>query len=260
MAFSSFAISKGFFQIEPHIHREYEFHYVVSGKAVLVMGTNQKKIIAGDFFCLSPGSIHCVKTERNADFIHLFFLFSPDASLAAIFSDLEKNLRNFKIYHVGRQYLYFFEKLKMSVSDSDPLLQKSAQLSLLAFLYEIVSRGARQQENSQQNIFNRTLNALYENVRGKITLTQLAEINNISPEYLSRCFKNKFGLPPIQFFTKIKIELALQYLRQQNIRIRDVAGLLGFEDALYFSRLFKKWTGNSPEKYRANIIRNDRVN
>ncbi|HVS95503.1 MAG TPA: helix-turn-helix transcriptional regulator, partial [Puia sp.] len=55
---------------------------------------------------------------------------------------------------------------------------------------------------------------------------------------------------PIEYFNHLKIQKACQYLLHTELRIKEIACKLGFEDPFYFSRMFHKLMGMSPNQYR----------
>ncbi|GIO15536.1 AraC family transcriptional regulator [Cohnella xylanilytica] len=83
-----------------------------------------------------------------------------------------------------------------------------------------------------------------------ISLQTVADSINVNSSYLSRVFKQETGENFINFLTKIRIEKAQSLLKDKNIRIYEVANRVGYPNTTYFSKLFKKTTGLSPEEYR----------
>ena len=59
-------------------------------------------------------------------------------------------------------------------------------------------------------------------------------------------------MPPIDYFLHLKMQKACQLLFSQDMKIKQVALQLGYEDQYYFSRIFKKYMGMSPEQYRVS--------
>ena len=88
-----------------------------------------------------------------------------------------------------------------------------------------------------------------EHIEEKITLNQLSDIFNISPNYLSILFSKYNDLGFIDYVNHVKIEAAKQLLDEGNLKIYEISDKLGYESAFYFSRVFKKIEGISPREY-----------
>jgi Response regulator containing CheY-like receiver domain and AraC-type DNA-binding domain len=83
-----------------------------------------------------------------------------------------------------------------------------------------------------------------------ISLQSVADQINVNSSYLSRIFKQETGENFVNFLTRIRMERAQSLLKDKNIRIYEVANRVGYPNTTYFSKLFKKTTGQSPEDYR----------
>lgn len=83
-----------------------------------------------------------------------------------------------------------------------------------------------------------------------LSLQSVANRINVNSSYLSRIFKQETGENFINFLTKIRIDKAKFYLEQGNLKIYEVAEKVGYPNTTYFSTIFKKWVGVTPEKYR----------
>ncbi|WP_159884508.1 response regulator transcription factor [Paenibacillus puerhi] len=93
--------------------------------------------------------------------------------------------------------------------------------------------------------------------RENLTIAELAERFELNPAYLSRVFKKKKAISPLDLLLKLKIDEAKRMI-ETNPRslFKDVAIQLGYEDAFHFSKLFKKWTGFTPTEYKNMAIKN----
>ena len=65
-----------------------------------------------------------------------------------------------------------------------------------------------------------------------------------------RSFKRYMGVTPMQYVTSIRINKAKELLKNTNYSIQEISGLVGYENPLYFSRIFRKQIGCSPSGYR----------
>ena len=88
------------------------------------------------------------------------------------------------------------------------------------------------------------------NLNGNMSLKKLSEQSCMSSTSFYRLFKRELGMSPIEFVLNEKIKCAKQLLKNQTIQINEVCYLSGFEDANYFTRLFKKYEGITPKQYQ----------
>ena len=72
----------------------------------------------------------------------------------------------------------------------------------------------------------------------------------LSPAYFSRVFKQEMGESFTAYLNRVRIEHSCALLRQKQLRLVDIALMVGFEDQSYFTKVFKKITGISPLCYR----------
>ncbi len=87
------------------------------------------------------------------------------------------------------------------------------------------------------------------NVKKKLSLNTTADLFNISANYLSQLFTRYACCSFIEYVNEQKIERAKQLLQGNKTKVSDVAEDLGFENAFYFSKVFKKYTGMSPHDF-----------
>lgn len=84
----------------------------------------------------------------------------------------------------------------------------------------------------------------------QLTLGEVADELGVSSYYLSRIFKKESGLNFVDYLTEIRMKKAKELLRQVEYKTYEVADLVGINDAFYFSKLFKKYTGMTPTEYK----------
>lgn len=85
----------------------------------------------------------------------------------------------------------------------------------------------------------------------KISVEQMAARLKLSTSYFSTLFRKSTGMPPIDYFIHLKIQKACQLLYIENMKVKDVAEAIGYDDPYHFSRLFKKHMKISPVQYKA---------
>ena len=89
-----------------------------------------------------------------------------------------------------------------------------------------------------------------ENIEHRITLQDILDYVGYSSTRFSSLFKIQMGNSPLSFFNRLKIEYACHMLKETDLHINQICFKVGFEDSLYFSRLFSRVMGMSPSEYR----------
>lgn len=86
-----------------------------------------------------------------------------------------------------------------------------------------------------------------------ISLQSIASQINVNPSYLSRLFKQDKGENFISYLTRVRIEHAKAYLMSRELRVYEIADKVGYHNYTYFSKIFKKTVGHTPEEYRERL-------
>ena len=96
-------------------------------------------------------------------------------------------------------------------------------------------------------------NYLDQHYASEISLTLLSELFHINSAHLSETFKNYVGQNFSDYLVKLRMDKAQQFLRDKQLKIIDVANLVGFSNSGYFSTVFKKHVGQTPVEFRNAI-------
>lgn len=92
-----------------------------------------------------------------------------------------------------------------------------------------------------------------EHYNEDIRIDEYAEAHNMSTSWFIRNFKQYTGSTPMQYILSIRIYNAEALLKNPQYNITEIANIVGYDNPLYFSRIFKKVKGLSPSEYRKNI-------
>lgn len=93
---------------------------------------------------------------------------------------------------------------------------------------------------------------LHQNYSRALSRWEIAEAIGVNEDYLSRVFNRELGLSPWEYLNRYRVNCAKDLLRRTDDNIRTIAKQVGFKDQAYFSRVFHKLTGLSPNAYRDN--------
>ena len=110
-----------------------------------------------------------------------------------------------------------------------------------------------QTRQRQEQIVQAVRFGIHENWEQVLDFQAIAQVQNVSYEWLRKAFKSVTGTSPGQYLLNLKIEKAGQLLRETSMTIAEIASKSGFESEFYFSRIFKKKTGHAPSECRKNF-------
>ena len=86
-----------------------------------------------------------------------------------------------------------------------------------------------------------------ENYMNEISFLDLAKVCHISRSHLSALFKKEVGCSFPEYLVNFRIHKAAKLLKEENLRVSEVAELVGYQDVAHFSKIFKKYMGVSPK-------------
>ena len=123
--------------------------------------------------------------------------------------------------------------------------------SLLAsFIYLEQYRLTNLPSPKEYSFSSKVIHYLEENIHKSITLEQISSYFKYSPSHFCTLFQRETGVSPINYFIRLKMQKACQYLELTNMKIGEIASLLDFDEPAYFSKIFTKTIGQSPTQYR----------
>lgn len=106
------------------------------------------------------------------------------------------------------------------------------------------------QDAKKQAYVERATSYMAQHLDAALTLDELARAVHLSRPHFVHIFKEVTGATPIDYYTRLKIQRACQYLDLTDLSIKEVARNVGISDPYYFSRLFRKMMKQSPSDYR----------
>jgi AraC-like DNA-binding protein len=87
----------------------------------------------------------------------------------------------------------------------------------------------------------------------RISLGELARRANTSRWHLCREFKRQFGVSPVEYMLRMRMQHAAHLLRDPDLNVSDISRQCGYEDVFHFSKIFRKHHGLSPRHMRDQL-------
>ncbi|MEN6315823.1 MAG: AraC family transcriptional regulator [Clostridiaceae bacterium] len=137
--------------------------------------------------------------------------------------------------------------LKFTRNDIDELYRELIFRSANFFASKIVTI------DNKSRIVTEVCKYIEENYGRDFSLEEIADNVNLNPVYLSKIFKEIKGINFSSFVEKTRMDNAIQMLMSTDLKINKVSAEVGYRNCNYFARVFKRYTGLTPEIYRDRL-------
>ena len=106
----------------------------------------------------------------------------------------------------------------------------------------------------EKNTMKEIVKYIEQRYQDDLSLQEVAGKFFVSREYVSRKFKQEFGINFSDYIGKYRIDKAKQLMQNPHLKLSQISEMVGFHDVKYFSKVFKKQEGVSPKAYRSTLI------
>ena len=124
---------------------------------------------------------------------------------------------------------------------------------LVEQISKFIQKITSQRHSSGRQVVSKAKEFIEANYASEISLKDVADAVYLNPSYFSQLFKETTGENFINYLTKVRIEKAMELLKQPDYKIYEVAHAVGYTDQTYFSRIFKQTVGVNPADYRRRL-------
>jgi len=131
-----------------------------------------------------------------------------------------------------------------------------ANFLVSSFLTSILYKDIKQSASATKGkkIIDRSIEYMKQNLTTNIKLQDFSRQAGLSVSQYSTLFKKHASMSPMNLFIQLKVQRSCQLIENPYMRIKEIALELGFDDPLYFSRVFTKVMGISPLKFRQTVL------
>lgn len=239
--------------LRPKGRVDWQIIYIAAGKGHFVLDGKEVIVPAGNMILYQPKQVQD------------YFYFGRDGTQVWFVHFTGREVRNILkhygiptdsyVLHTGlsREYEELFRRMR------DELVQCSwGYEEMLTYLFRelLVTMHRHMTENMPpvsgfiRDEIERAGRYFEEHYNEEINIEQYAVSRNMSTSWFNRSFRSAMGTSPMRFILDVRIRNAQVLLETTDYSISVIAGLVGYDNPLYFSRLFRKAKGLSPAKYR----------
>ena len=213
----------------PFVRDYYIVHCILGGKGVLINKDGTHPVAKGEMFLIREGEWATYVADEHEPWEYVWIGFSGERSvrfenLPDIMntpSDLDKKLR---------------EYVKQDTRTTD---------IYTAILYEMMHHLFDADKEEQSDRISEVHRHIKYNYQENITIAGLAAMFSFERSYLYRLFKQRYGVGPKEYLTRVRLEKA-KWLLSRGYSVEECAYMVGYSDAFSFSKAYKKFYGISP--------------
>lgn len=241
------------YQWGPGVRNHYCIHYVISGNGYYEVNGEVYALSAGDTFILYPDTEvkYHADTENPWEYAWVGFA-GTDADFLIRATDFSKKL---PLIHKGRlpkkeiqKQLEMIYKLKGNDYESAVAMTGALYTLMSVFIHYAARREAV--KDSHMVYAEKACDYINTNYSYPITIEDVASYVGISRSHLFRSFQMYLQQSPKEYLIDFRIKKARHLLRETSLSVAAIAYSVGFENNLYFSKVFKSRMKMSPSDYR----------
>lgn len=232
---------------EPKISSVYRVHYVTCGSAMVQCGSLRREVKRGDVFFIFPSIPYVIEGQEDFKYLYISFI------------GIRANMLTERLGIGSRSFVYEgFENLESlwreGIEASPETVDLAGESVLLYTLMHIGNRTHDKETDHpvHANVERFLLVKKYidDNFSDcALSLDRIGAEFAYNKKYLSTAFKKHFKIGITEYLNTVRINHACILMDQNYTSVSDIAYLCGYDDPMYFSRVFKKKMGVPPREY-----------
>jgi AraC family transcriptional regulator of arabinose operon len=229
------------------------FIYCIKGQGWCEMGENRFTVQPGELLVIPPETPH----SYGADDSHPWTIYWTHVKgLNNLLLLAELGITKTKpLLGLGEEpellalYGELLDVMEHGYATSRLLYASQILTHLIGLMIWISRRSLGENLNTAQKV-SQSIAYMKQHLDRPATSASFAAMANLSESHYRSLFKHQTGYAPMDYFIRLRIHKACQLLDTTDLAVKEIARLIGYQDALYFSRAFKTVVELSPAKYR----------
>ncbi|MBQ8817484.1 MAG: AraC family transcriptional regulator [Clostridia bacterium] len=236
----------------PNGRKDYQLLYVASGKAHFFVDGSMRNVSKGSMVLFRPdeAQMYYYYSQDLPEVYWVHFTGSQVEELLARYGlpDRENVFEAGSSPDYQRLLRQMIQELQLRRVNFEEMLAM-----LLRHIFLLINRyfcEGQKASNSVIDEIEKATDFFNENYNRRISVEQYARDCHMSACWFIKTFKEITKMTPMQYIVSLRITNAMNLLDNTNYSISRIASAVGYDNALYFSRLFHKHTGLSPSEYK----------
>ncbi|MDG0814150.1 AraC family transcriptional regulator [Cohnella rhizosphaerae] len=232
-----------------------KLYYICEGEGWLRIGDKELLPEPGELVVMPANVLQSFSAiEGRRPFLKYWCHFTADIGDAGLFSWLDVPYRLTVDAELREEVGRKFEALVACAAERGIGARLREKAYLLELLAPVVERAALSRTGGTAEDAERIMlitRYVETHLAEELTLDGLADYLHLHPNYLVKYFNQRFGMPPIRYVNRKRMERARLLLRTTDRSIKEIAAAVGYPDTNHFAKAFRRETSASPSAYRA---------
>ncbi|MDQ0058553.1 AraC family transcriptional regulator [Paenibacillus harenae] len=248
--------------IGPGVHDYYLIHIVLAGEGIYETLGESYACKAGDAFVIFPDILVKYEANKLNPWQYMWVAFSGDivdASLSSIGITPDRAvIRDCSLQALKKLFRNVRGSLERESLAALGNMEASGWLRLI--LHELASKGEGGARTETATVQSRSYRQVDQAIRlltlqygQPLSIESLAHQLGYHRAHLNKLFKEATGLSPMQYLFKVRMKKAEELL-EGDLTIAQIASSVGYNDPLFFTKQFRKWSGRTPTDYRRGLM------
>ena len=248
--------------LKTHFHNDIlEICYLNKGTQTYIVNNETYSLTGGDVFITLPGEIHGtglnpeekstlywvqVIMDRPENFLNL-----PHDYALLMFNSLMG--LNSRLYKGNAKLKGYLDSFISNFFNQHPLQKVILTNTILSFLIEVINLQSENKNHQMSQDIKEISAYIRENIFEPLEIDGLARMCMLSVSRFKQKFKEQIGMPPKEYIWRQKIEVSKEMMTNATLSLTEIAVSLNFGSSQYFSEVFRKYMGMSPNEYRQTM-------
>ena len=249
----------------PYVRNHYLFHFVISGKGVLLANDRQYVVEAGHGFLICPHQVTSYMADEASPWEYTWLEFDglrarESLNLAGISqkNPIWQAVNHEAAEQLKKQMLCIVDLAEGIHHHQPAYYSRTRTLQIIGhgfmFLDQLIQSSAQKDESTDKRLrtfyMKEAMSFIEQNYQRDISIEELAAVCGLNRSYFGRIFKESLGESPQRFLLHYRMAKASQLLKESKLPIYQIGTMVNYPNQLHFSRAFKTIYGISPREFR----------
>lgn len=242
--------------LRPRGRLDYQLIYIASGKAHFHFNGKEEIVTAGHMVLYRPKELqkyeYYLQDQTEVYWVH--FTGGNVKNIIRSYGITDDK----KIFYCGSSLEYqnhfriMIEELQCCKDDYPEMLEMHLR-QIFIMMHRQLNSDNKIENNLLAEEMDKAMLYFNEHYNEDISIESFASSLHMSTSWFIRNFKQYTGQTPMQYILSIRISHAENLLENTDYNLTEISRIIGYENPLYFSRIFKKQKGLSPSEYKKNL-------